>query len=75
MVAILLQFGANPNARPNNEGPTVLHLAAREGWEFLADLLLNHGADPRKKDADQGWSARYWAFRSGFSNYLTDASP
>lgn len=44
-VALLLERGADPNARQLG-GYTALHAAAQSGNEELARLLLAHGADP-----------------------------
>ena len=45
LAAILLNQGANPNAR-NQDGNTALHAAAFLGRADVANLLLQHGADP-----------------------------
>lgn len=60
LISYLLEHGANPNARdpsrwddaqdnsrfPYLGGYTALGLAARYGWYAVAQLLLQHGADP-----------------------------
>lgn len=45
LARILLEYGADPNAR-QQQGFTALHAAAQHGDEALAKLLLEHGADP-----------------------------
>ncbi|MBP5426542.1 MAG: ankyrin repeat domain-containing protein [Clostridiales bacterium] len=43
LVEIILEFGANVNAK-NIEGYTPLHLAVAKGYKEIAWVLLNHGA-------------------------------
>ena len=45
IVKILLERGANPNAK-DNEGRTPLHGAALEGDVEIVKILLERGADP-----------------------------
>lgn len=45
LVTLLLEQGANPNARQHG-GWTALHAAAQTGNRTLAEALLAHGADP-----------------------------
>jgi ankyrin repeat protein len=54
-VALLLERGADPNAR-QQVGYTPLMGAASAGRQDLADLLLRHGADPSLKN-DEGKTA------------------
>ena len=60
---MLIDRGADVNARAPNES-TVLMMAAHEGHEDLARLLLDAGADPARVN-DRGDSALTWAMRYG----------
>jgi len=51
---ILLESGADPN-RQNRFGQTPLHLAAKKGFEFLAEELVRHGADATITDNQGRW--------------------
>lgn len=53
-IKLLLAHGANPN-EGDETGWTVLHTACSFGWEEVAYLLLENGADLNCKDRD-GWS-------------------
>ena len=46
-----LKYGVNIGWR-NIEGHTLLHLAAIQGHEDMAALLLRHGADLNKRDKE-----------------------
>ena len=46
-----LRYGVNVGWR-NIEGHTLLHLAAIQGHEDMAALLLRHGADLNKRDKE-----------------------
>ncbi|HZQ24686.1 MAG TPA: ankyrin repeat domain-containing protein [Terriglobales bacterium] len=48
-VRILLEHGADPNARQHG-GWTPIHAAAQDGDEDMVDLLIKHGADPTLKN-------------------------
>jgi hypothetical protein len=61
VVDALMANGADVNARVPN-GSTVLMMAAREGREELAKLLINAGADSRPTN-ERGESALTWAMR------------
>jgi ankyrin repeat protein len=52
VVALLLDAGADVNARNNNEhwGTTPLHAAAHANQAAIAQLLLDHGADSTAQD-------------------------
>src|SRR5262249_42074643 len=65
LVRLLLQHGADPNARLTYTGPgdfqgelnpgaTPLHVAAAYRAAAEAEILLEHGADPNARD-DKGW--------------------
>ena len=51
MVKLLLEKGADPNARERNRGDTLLHAAAVAGRLDVAELLIAHGADATAKNA------------------------
>jgi ankyrin repeat protein len=55
----LLQQGANPNGR-SQDNETPLHGCASRSRVELARVLLSYGADPQAKDAD-GKTPIYWA--------------
>ena len=65
-VALLLERGANPNAR-HEGGFTVLHTVAQNGDEQLIRLLLSHGADAALA-ADDGRTAADFARDAGHTN-------
>lgn len=51
MARLLIEYGANVNAKPGFHGTTALIAATRENDMALARLLLDHGADPNE-DSD-----------------------
>jgi hypothetical protein len=63
IVRFLLESKADVNARSTN-GSTVLMMAAREGREKIAGLLIEHGA-LRTVTNDWGEDALTWAMRNG----------
>jgi ankyrin repeat protein len=48
----LLEHGADPNLPWGADGESPLHVAARRWDVAMADLLLEHGADPRRRRTD-----------------------
>jgi cytohesin len=68
IVWLLLDYGANPNARVGDwTGKTPLHLAVRNQNYDIAELLLNAGAKPDARD-EWGRSPLHEAASSG--NFL-----
>ncbi|MDX1924387.1 MAG: ankyrin repeat domain-containing protein [Rickettsiaceae bacterium] len=59
----LIRDGANVNQK-KNEGNTPLHIACREGYTDIAELLINHGANVNKEN-NQGATPLYWACFNG----------
>lgn len=57
---MLLQQGANVNARTRYGQATALHRAAMHGRIDIVELLLRYGADPNLVDVD-GYNALYRA--------------
>jgi ankyrin repeat protein len=45
MVKLLLSSGSNPNYRLGEHGYTLLMLAAKKGYDQVASLLIEAGAD------------------------------
>jgi len=62
MIQMLLDKGADPNAK-NNQGGTPLMWAAVYGHPQAVSLLLSRGADASMKDND-GITAAEWAVRN-----------
>ncbi|OXU16507.1 hypothetical protein TSAR_009114 [Trichomalopsis sarcophagae] len=48
IVAMLLEYGANPNLKEKRQGMTALHLAIKERELFIARLLMEKGANPNE---------------------------
>ncbi len=65
VVRLLLEHGANPNARETSKNQTPLHLAAcnQSGFDVVR-VLLEHGADVDAKD-DQGRTPLQLALEEG----------
>ena len=63
IVAILLEKGADVNAKTNN-GWTALYSASRGGYTEIASMLLEKGADINAKD-NYGNTALMWASHYG----------
>ncbi|MBX9889903.1 MAG: ankyrin repeat domain-containing protein [Amoebophilaceae bacterium] len=64
VLAVILTFGINMNAKETNEQCTALHLAACDGHEQVVELLLNHGATVDKQD-NRNNTALHYATRVG----------
>jgi len=50
MTRFLIEHGANVNFKGENNGVTPLHLAARKGFQAVAEVLLANRADANAKD-------------------------
>ena len=51
MIEVLIQSGADIEARKDYMGWTALHDAARfSNWPWIVEFLLNHGADIQARD-------------------------
>ena len=50
--------------RHEDNGLSALHVAAKEGQDQVARLLMEQGADVAAKDKN-GWTALHWASRNG----------
>ncbi len=50
VVQLLLDHGADVNARASNSGQTPLHLAAQRGFQVVIQTLLDHKADVNARD-------------------------
>ncbi|HEY3345452.1 MAG TPA: ankyrin repeat domain-containing protein [Anaerolineaceae bacterium] len=70
---ILLQAGADPNARQQG-GLTPLHAAAQNEQLEMVRLLLEHGADPLLK-SDEGKLAADYALESGNQRVVALLNP
>lgn len=66
MASILLENGANANARSGNGTPAII-IAAQHGDYPLVRLLLNKGAHPNDLDK-AGKSAQYYAAQKGYGS-------
>ena len=51
---VLLEYGADLNAKDDNAGSTPLHTAARKNAHQTAEVLLEYGADLNAKDDNAG---------------------
>lgn len=69
MVGVLVDAGADPNARQSG-GWTPLHSAAQNGNAALVALLLGHGADPTATN-DKGVSVLAMAEEAGDDEVIT----
>ena len=61
---LLLQNGANVNARVKLHQFTVLHAACMKGHIEIVKLLLQNGADINAKDNDK-WTPLHWVAKNG----------
>ncbi|XP_075707925.1 cyclin-dependent kinase inhibitor 2A-like [Rhinoderma darwinii] len=68
LVRRLLRSGVNPNAR-NLHGRTPVQVMMM-GSPHLAQLLIDHGADPTVRDPTTGTCAAHDAIREGFVETL-----
>jgi uncharacterized protein len=67
-IKVLLDVGADINARPGGAGMSALMWAAFNGQTDAVKYLLERGADPRLKDIGpgaKGWTALDWARDQG----------
>ncbi|ESO05835.1 hypothetical protein HELRODRAFT_105842 [Helobdella robusta] len=64
MLKVLLEHGADPNARHPIIHKTCLHVAAKRGYHLCARILLAAGADSEAKDF-RGNSALMYALKFG----------
>ena len=58
---VLLEHGADPNARDDENGATALHWAAWNGRRDRVEVLLAHGADPTLRDRTHSGTPLGWA--------------
>ena len=63
VVQVLLEKKANVNGQPNATR-TPIHIAAEKDLTYIAELLLNHQADPYRKD-QTGKTPIYYAAYHG----------
>ena len=63
IVKLLVEYGADVNARGGQSRCTALHTAAAVGHASTAQILLESGADPRTKDGMFGATPDQWATR------------
>lgn len=56
---LMLQYGADPNLRSDEEGMTPLHVAANLGRPRLVEMLLKAGADMDLEDAENKIAVEY----------------
>ena len=68
MVRLLLEHGADPNAR-QERGFVALHTAALHGDIAMGKILIEHGADPRAA-SDDGKTAEAFAQEKGHSEFV-----
>jgi ankyrin repeat protein len=64
LVRLLLDSGLDVNKRYEDNGLTALHVAAKEGQDQVAWLLMEQSADVAAKDKD-GLTALHWASWNG----------
>ncbi len=72
VVTVLLQNGANPNIC-DDKFETPLHLAARNGFAKVAEILIEFGADPTLRDIDGNRPLEYSQPQSGVWYVLRSA--
>ncbi|KAH8652847.1 hypothetical protein BGZ61DRAFT_511129 [Ilyonectria robusta] len=64
-VKLLLEKGADVEAKDKDYGRTPLWWAAEKGHEAVVKLLLDKGADVEAKDKDCGGTPLWWAAENG----------
>lgn len=62
---MLLEHGADPNARDEEKGATALHWAAWNGERDRVEVLLGYGADLTLRDRTHSGTPLGWAKASG----------
>ena len=68
IVALLLEAGANPQEK-NNDDWTPLHWAAENGHADIVVLLLEAGANPQEKN-NLGYTPLHWAAWTGHTDVV-----
>lgn len=68
MVTLLLNFGANPEAKANG-GWRPLHVACQEGRRDCVEILLNHGVNVNA-GLNNGMTAVHWAAFQGHADIV-----
>ncbi|EPS38466.1 hypothetical protein H072_7783 [Dactylellina haptotyla CBS 200.50] len=71
IVDVLLEHGANPNAKDGHSSQTPLHLAAERGHTEIFRKLVKKGADIHLHD-DEGYSALVHAAWNGHETIVKD---
>lgn len=71
MIALLLEHGADANARLTMTGDTVLMLAARTGLPAAVKVLLDHGAQVNARENWGQATALMWAVAEGHNEVVS----
>jgi len=69
IIRMLLDKGANPNAKENERGKTPLHDAAKSGHKAVAELLISKGGDVNAKTED-GKTPMSLAKEKGYTEFI-----